>query len=112
MNESKRDRRDPIEIKRRIRLILSRHWDPLSVSGVVDHEYDSYIGGIYRLLSRHASDDRMARHLQGIEVGALGINGTPFERLLRVAIELRQLQIPGGEREESTAGTADAATER
>ena len=89
MNESGPDRRDTIATHRRIRPILNAHWDPLGVADLVQDEYDDYIDGIDALLMKQASDETVARHLQGIEVGAMGINGTPFERLLRVAIELR-----------------------
>ena len=111
MNETRRDHREPIETRRRIRLILNTHWDPLAVSDVVEDEYDSYIGGIDGLLSRYASDESIARHLQGIEVGAMGINGTPFERLLRVAIELRHLEIPRAAAEEFNSGSVGGPTE-
>ncbi len=82
------------EVRQRIRLILNERWDPLSVGDVRQDEYDNYIDGIYALLMKHASDVALARHLQGIEVGAMGANGTPFEHLLRVAIELRRVEIP------------------
>jgi cytosine deaminase len=48
-------------------------------------------------LIRQASDEAIARHLQSIEVGAMGVNGTQFERLLRVAIELRRQAAPRDE---------------
>ena len=76
---------------RRIRGVLNERWDPRGLAGRLDDAYDSYIDGVHALLVKHASDEAIARHLQGLEVGAMGINGTPFERLLRVAIDLRQL---------------------
>lgn len=82
------------EVRGRIRVILNERWDPLGVAGVRQDEYDIYIDGIHALLMKHASDVALARHLQGIEVGAMGANGTPFEHLLRVAIELRRAEIP------------------
>ena len=82
------------EVRGRIRVLLNERWDPLGVADVRQDEYDDYIEGIHGLLMKHASDVALARHLQGIEVGAMGVNGTPFEHLLRVAIELRRVQMP------------------
>lgn len=78
------------ELHARIRVILSERWDPIGVAGRTDDTYDSYVDGVHALLMKHTSDEAIARHLQAIEVGAMGINGTPFEHLLRVAIELRR----------------------
>jgi cytosine deaminase len=82
------------EMHRRVGAILKEHWDRLGVPARADDGYGTYVEGIRALLLKHASDEVIARHLQGIEVGAMGINGTPFERLLRVANELRRLE-PG-----------------
>ena len=78
----------------RIRAILNEHWDPLNVADQVTDEYDNYLDGILARLMEHASDDAIACHLQSIEIGAMGVNGTPFERLLRVAIALRRQAVP------------------
>ena len=94
MSHSRADRQMMREVHRRIRVILNERWDPLGVADVRQDEYDNYIAGIHGLLMKHASDVSLARHLQGIEVGAMGVNGTPFEHLLRVAIELRRAEIP------------------
>jgi cytosine deaminase len=80
----------------RIRMILIEQWDPLGLAGRANDVYEPYIGGIHERLTKQASDEAIARHLQSIEVGAMGVNGTPFDRLLRVAIELRQV-VPRNE---------------
>ena len=65
------------EIQDQIRLILLTEWDPLGVAemapGVLD-EYDSYIGGIYRLLYSHGSVDEVARHLDKIVLHSIGLS--------------------------------------
>jgi hypothetical protein len=94
MSDIRADRHKVQDVRRRIRVILNERWDPLGVAGDRQNEYDSYIDGIHALLMKHASDVAIARHLQGIEVGAMGTNGTPFEHLLRVAIELRHVEVP------------------
>ena len=81
-------------IERRIRGVLKAHWDPIGVANLVDDEYDSYIGGIYALINRSASDEDVARHLQALETGAMGLHGTSLERLVRVAVELRRAVMP------------------
>jgi len=94
MSDVTTDRHAWHELHARIRVILNARWDPLGVADRADDTYDSYVDGVHALLIKPASDDAIARHLQAIEVGAMGINGTPFEHLLRVAIELRRLEIP------------------
>jgi len=94
MSDVRTDRHAWHELHARIRAILNERWDPIGVFGQVDDEYDGYIGGILTLLTKQASDEAIASHLQGIEVGAMGINGTPFDRLVRVAVALRTLEIP------------------
>ena len=94
MSDVRTDRHAWRELHARIRVILNERWDPIGVADQVNDEYDGYIGGILTLLMRQASDETIARHLQGIEVGAMGINGTPLDRLVRVAVALRTLEIP------------------
>ena len=80
-----------------IRAILNERWDPLSGADDAPDRYDAYIRGIHELVIRQAPDEAIARHLQGIEVGAMGIHGTPLDHLLRVAIELRRQAVPRDE---------------
>jgi hypothetical protein len=47
--------------------ILLRDWDPIGVSDVSPpDEYDSYIGGVMRLIAEKASAERMAQHLRDV----------------------------------------------
>ena len=94
MSDVRPDRHPWHELRARIRAILNERWDPMGVADHANDTYDGYIDGIQTLLTKQASDKAIARHLQGIEVGAMGINGTPFDRLLRVAVALRRIEIP------------------
>jgi hypothetical protein len=52
-------------IQESIRDILLRDWDPIGINDVPEaqDEYDSYVGGVYRLLASHCSVDEMVDHL-------------------------------------------------
>ncbi len=53
--------------------ILYEDWDPLGLRGVApSDEYDSYLGGVYRLLASGASCEQVAEHLAEVERGPLG----------------------------------------
>ncbi len=64
------------EIQDQIRSILLTDWDPIGVGEIPEaaDEYDGYIGGIYRLLSSHASVDDVARHLHEIVISLIGLS--------------------------------------
>jgi hypothetical protein len=52
------------ELQDRIGRILYEDWDPLELCGIApSSEYDSYIGGVYRLLASGASCEQIAEHL-------------------------------------------------
>jgi len=56
------------EIQGAIRQVLYREWDPIGVCGAgPDDEYDSYIGGVYRLLSTSRSEEALIEFLSSIE---------------------------------------------
>jgi hypothetical protein len=52
-------------IRSEIRRVLLQHWDPIGIRDEpnAQDEYDSYLGGIYELLVRGASDEEIANHL-------------------------------------------------
>lgn len=58
------------EIRQHIRRILMAEWDPIGVGDVPEaaDEYDSYIGGVYKLLELGASQDDIGNYLREIEV--------------------------------------------
>jgi hypothetical protein len=83
-----------LTIQDRIRNILNGDWDPTGVADVVDDEYDMYIGSIHSLLVINSTEQTIADHLLGIEHERMGLTGTPMSQLLRVAANLRSIQLP------------------
>jgi hypothetical protein len=56
------------EIQDAIRQVLYREWDPIGVYGAgPDDEYDSYIGGVYRILATSRSEEALIEFLSRIE---------------------------------------------
>jgi hypothetical protein len=66
------------EIQASIREVFNSTWDPIGVLplGVAD-EYDSYVGGVYRLLASGTSAPALSAHLQQIEQRLMGLPSTP-----------------------------------
>jgi hypothetical protein len=61
------------KIQDKISRILYEDWDPLGLKDVApSDEYDSYVGGVYRLLASGASCEQLAEHLAELERGAFG----------------------------------------
>jgi hypothetical protein len=81
-------------IQDQIRAVLNKEWDPIGVADDVDDEYDMYIGYIYSLLATGAAEQVIADHLLRIEIERMGLPGTPMNQRLRVAANLRNLQLP------------------
>ena len=71
------------EIQAGIRQILMSKWDPIGVNDVPEaaDEYDSYIGGIYRLLASAATDEEVSEHLRNIEAESMGMIDASAEPL-------------------------------
>lgn len=83
-----------LTIQDQIRAVLNSDWDRLGVAGIVDDEYDMYIGHIYSLLTTNADDKAVADHLLWVELDRMGMTGTPMNELLQVAAKLRSLPLP------------------
>jgi hypothetical protein len=83
-----------LTIQDKVRTVLNAHWDPIGVADINDGEYDRYIGHIYSLLAGDASERVIAEHLLSIEREHMGLPGSPMNQLLRVASELRSLELP------------------
>ena len=83
------------EIQDSIRQILFRDWDPIGVSEVPEaqDEYDSYVGGVYRLLASGASEDEIIGHLYRIESDTMGMPAADREGLRAVAGKLTKLSV-------------------
>jgi hypothetical protein len=47
------------------------HCDPIGIDGVPEaaDEYDSYIGGVYRLLASKVDADQIAKHIETESMG-------------------------------------------
>ena len=82
------------EIQDSIREVLIRDWDPIHVRDIPEaqHEYDGYVGGVYRLLASGASEVAIAAHLASVERESMGLS-TTAEALLPVARRLKQLDV-------------------
>jgi hypothetical protein len=83
-----------LEIQDQIRVVLNGDWDPIGVADIVDDEYDTYIGQIHSLLASNSTEQTIADHLLRIEHEQMGLMGTAMSQLLRVAANLRSLQLP------------------
>jgi len=92
MNDAQRNAR---KIQESIRLVLLRDWDPIGIQDVPEaqDEYDSYVGGVYRLLASGATAQEIAEHLFRIEMFQMGLSTSYSARLLPVAAKLRALQV-------------------
>jgi hypothetical protein len=74
VNQHRKDRAR--EIQGSIRDLLLHHWDPIGIVDVPEaqDEYDSYVGGVYRLLASGASIDQLVEHLREIETIQMGLS--------------------------------------
>ena len=82
------------EIQEAIRQVLLHEWDPIGVSDIPEahDEYDSYVGGIYRLLASGASEYQIIERLYNLETVDMGLPGNR-EGLKRVAEKLAELSV-------------------
>jgi hypothetical protein len=81
------------EIQDAIRQILNRDWDPIGACGAApEDEYDSYIGGLYRILASSRSEDALIQFLAGT-ADILGSRVLVPERLRSVAQKLLALDV-------------------
>jgi hypothetical protein len=83
------------EIQVAIGRILLEDWDPIGVRGVpvAQDEYESYVGGVYRLVASGAPARAIAEHLCAIEAEQMGVSGAKPEDLLPVAEKLSRLDV-------------------
>jgi hypothetical protein len=90
---NERGRRD-LDIRDRIGTILYEDWDPLRLRGVApSDEYDSYIGGVYRLLASGCTCEQVAEHLAELERGPLGYSEATAALNMATAKKLCDLDI-------------------
>jgi hypothetical protein len=81
------------QIQESIRAVLLHDWDPIGIQDVreAQDEYDSYVGGVYRLLVSGASEEEIVEHLWQIETITIGLSTGDREKLRPVARRLRSL---------------------
>ena len=93
---SKRDRKHHgTDIQDAIRQVLMQDWDPIGIKNTPEcrDEYDSYIGGIYRLLARGATEEQIVEHLDRIESQQMLLPRSDKTTLDPVARKLRSLEL-------------------
>jgi hypothetical protein len=82
------------EIQDKISRILYEDWDPLGLRDVApSDEYDSYVGGVYRLLASGASCEQVAEHLAELERGPFGYAEATAARNMAAARKLCELDV-------------------
>jgi len=94
-----KDRFRILEIQTKIRRVLMDEWDPIGVNDLPEaaDEYDRYIGGIYGLIQRNASERDISAHLRSLEIDEMGMvdaQGSPLlaeQKRDGVASSLRRL---------------------
>lgn len=92
------DKEKSLDIRAHIRQTLMSKWDPIGVSAepnAVD-EYDSYLGDVYALLERRATDREISCHLQDVETRRMGLvdgNGKPLVPAIHRAEAVSALQL-------------------
>ncbi len=80
-----------IKIQESIRHILFYDWDPIGINDLApDDEYDSYVGGIYRLLASGASECQITEHQ--LEITKMEVSSNK-EKLKKVAEKLMKLNV-------------------
>ncbi|MDQ2687293.1 MAG: hypothetical protein M3Y28_05445 [Armatimonadota bacterium] len=75
-----------------ISLVLLVDWDPIGIFGVrrAEDEYDSYVEGVFELLSAGAADKHIAAHLLALQSQHMGV-GAHCSNLRQVTQKLRRL---------------------
>jgi hypothetical protein len=83
------------QIQATIRQALLLDWDPIGVQEIPEahDEYDSYIGGVYRLIASGATEQQVADHLWHIENDTMGLPAPDRDALLLVARKLLSLDV-------------------
>lgn len=85
-------------IQESIRQVLLQDWDPIGINDIAEaqDEYDSYVGGVYRLLTSGGTEDAIIDHLYRIAADNMGLPVVDREDLRDVARKLRGLEIERG----------------
>ena len=83
------------EIQHSIGEVLLRDWDLIHVQDEpqAQDEYETYIGGVYRLIAGGATARQLAEHLARIEAEQLGYRDTDPKMLIPVAEKLLRSNV-------------------
>ena len=79
-----------------IKQVLIKEWDPIGVKDepLAQDEYDSYVPGVYKLLIRRKSEEKIFRYLWKIETDFMSLCGNRnhtkviAQRLLEITKEI------------------------
>jgi len=72
--------------------VLWNDWDPIGTHDYgPDDEYDSYIGGIYRILSNAPDEHKLLDHLHLLETNTMGL--TPRDKTFLLPVVKKLLDI-------------------
>lgn len=91
------EKRDARRIQDEIRNVLVDIWDPIGIKplGGPRDEYDSYIGDMYGMLARGATDEEIATELLKIERQQMGLTSTTTDPS-PVIVALRAIKLDSG----------------
>ena len=89
------DKYESRRIRVEIRRVLLQHWDPIGIreESEAQDEYDMYLGGVYGLLVRGASDEEIADHLAHIVEERMSLH-PQSEATKETVRALRTIHIP------------------
>ena len=73
--------------------VLRESWNPIGFADLPEDEYESYVGGVYRLLVSGATERQVAEHLRRLEVESMGMDNASADDLLSVARQLLVLDV-------------------
>jgi hypothetical protein len=89
------DKADSRRIRVQIRHVLLEIWDPIGVKDEpsAQNEYDGYLGEVYELLTRQASDEAIQDHLWRIVTEGMGLDAAKRSDMLDTVNALRRIPL-------------------
>ena len=83
------------DIMKQIHDVLWNDWDPIGVRAIApEDEYDSYIGGVYELLSGRAPNEAvLIDHLYQIETETMELPPRDKKLLLPIVRQLMEIDV-------------------
>jgi hypothetical protein len=92
---SKVDKAEPRSIRSQIRRVLLDVWDPIGVRDEpnAQDEYDMYIGDIFDLLKRDASDEEIAKYLHWVAHDRMGFDRAQIRQMDETVAALKLIPL-------------------